>query len=235
MGSISSGFGGSRHHLIPDRVWGLIWGIGVEFFTVAWSRPRWRKSGFTTSQTRVAVPIAAAPSVHTVTSRIEPSRWRLQPTTTHEKIGSTRCAFGAQSAERRREPPPAYRHYEPPARPFRSAMRTHISNASPHTPDPPRRSRHMLTARCSSESRAVCVQMLSGLSCNRRARACPGRSPPNLPKTGLWCPWLACTHEITFYRARTGSDRLGQACEWPSGGSDCPSPCSGCMDKRCVP
>ena len=60
-----------------------------------------------------------------------------------------------------------------PARPFRSAERARVSNASLHTLVPPRCSHsHVAHADCMVlESRAACLQMLQGLSCNRRADA----------------------------------------------------------------
>ena len=62
---------------------------------------------------------------------------------------------------------------DPPARPFRSAQRARVSNASLHTLVPPRCSHsHVAHADCMVlESRAACLQILQGLSCNRRADA----------------------------------------------------------------
>ena len=56
---------------------------------------------------------------------------------------------------------------------IRSAERARISNASLHALVSPRRSHsHVAHADCMVlESRAACVQMLQGLSCNRRADA----------------------------------------------------------------
>ena len=104
------------------------------------------------------------------------SRRRLQSArTTQMKVVCKVCIWRAERRALARATTSMMEHAEdePPARPFRSAERARISNASLHTLVPPRCSHsHVAHADCMVlESRAACLQMLQGLSCNRRADA----------------------------------------------------------------
>ena len=156
---------------------------------MARSRPKWPESLFFSdvpSQTRVANHFAVAPSVHGVPhlhgSMLQFDAARraasnhLGGAFSRQRHADESGLQGLHLARRAQSVGASHHQHaedDPPARPFRSAERARVSNASLHTLVPPRCSHsHVAHADCMVlESRAACLQMLQGLSCNRRADA----------------------------------------------------------------